>query len=152
MALTNRLRTEGTANLLVAADRLGAKRIVTQSIIFGYGYRDHGDRILTEQNPFGIPSGNLTDDAVAAMASAERQTFTAPERIALRYGLLYGGDTAQMRTLLHKRGVPVMTGGLLGWIHHLDAAEATVAALENGRPGQAYNIVDDRPATWEVTG
>ena len=31
MALTNRLRIEGTANLLAAADRLGAKRIVTQA-------------------------------------------------------------------------------------------------------------------------
>jgi nucleoside-diphosphate-sugar epimerase len=44
--------------------------------------------------------------------------------------------------------VPVSSGGLLGWVHHLDAAAATVAALENGRPGQAYNIVDDQPATW----
>ena len=43
MTLTNRLRTEGTANLLAAADRLGADRIVTQSIILGYGYHDHGD-------------------------------------------------------------------------------------------------------------
>jgi nucleoside-diphosphate-sugar epimerase len=24
-----------------------------------------------------------------------------------------------------------------------------VAALEHGRPGQAYNVVDDLPATWE---
>ncbi len=37
MAVTNRLRTEGTANLLAVGDRLGAKRMVTQSIIFGYG-------------------------------------------------------------------------------------------------------------------
>jgi nucleoside-diphosphate-sugar epimerase len=149
MALTNRLRIEGTANLLAAADRLGAKRIVTQSIIFGYGYRDHGDRIITERDPFGIPAGNLTDDAVAAMVSAETQTFRAPEGIALRYGLLYGGDGAQMRTTLKKRGVPVSSGGLLGWIHHLDAAAATVAALEMGRHGQAYNLVDDRAATWQ---
>lgn len=41
------------------------------------------------------------------------------------------------------------TGGLLGWIHHEDAAAATVAALEHGRGGQAYNVVDDRPASWE---
>jgi nucleoside-diphosphate-sugar epimerase len=149
MALTNRLRIEGTANLLAAADRLGAKRVVTQSIILGYGFRDHGDRIITEQDPFGNPAGNLTDDAVAAIVSAETQTFKAVEGIALRYGLLYGGDGAQMRTTLKKRGVPVSSGGLLGWVHHLDAAAATVAALEKGRSGQAYNIVDDRPATWQ---
>jgi nucleoside-diphosphate-sugar epimerase len=104
MALTNRLRIEGTANLLAVADRLGAKRIVTQSIILGYGYRDHGDRIITEQDPFGIPAGNLTDDAIAAMVSAETQTFEAPEGIALRYGVAlrrrrraYARDAAEAR-------------------------------------------------------
>ena len=149
MAVTNRLRTEGTANLLAAADRLGAARIVTQSIILGYGYHDHGDLVLTEQARFGVPAGDQTDEAVAAMQAAETQTFTAREGIALRYGLLYGGDGAQMRATLAKRGVPVAPGGLLGWVHHLDAATATVAALERGRPGQAYNIVDDQPASWQ---
>jgi len=143
MAVTNRLRTEGTANLLDVADRLGA------SIILGYGFRDHGDRILTERDTFGIPVGDPTDDTVAALASAETQTFKAPEGIALRYGLLYGGDGAQMRTMLQKRGVPVSVGGLLGWAHHLDAAAATVSALEVGRAGQAYNVVDDQPASWQ---
>jgi hypothetical protein len=38
--------------------------------------------------------------------------------------------------------------GVLGWIHHEDAAAATVAALEQGRGGAAYNVVDDGPATW----
>jgi nucleoside-diphosphate-sugar epimerase len=39
-------------------------------------------------------------------------------------------------------------------VHHLDAASATVAALERGVPGQAYNIADDTPATFRelVTG
>jgi nucleoside-diphosphate-sugar epimerase len=40
-------------------------------------------------------------------------------------------------------------GGLLGWVHHEDAAAATVAALEHGQAGEAYNVVDDRPASWE---
>ena len=148
MALTNRLRTEGTANLLDAAEALGARRFLTQSIIFGYGYRDHGDRVLTEDDPFGRPAGNRSDPHMAAMLSTEQQAFGAPEGIALRYGLLYGGDGPRMRSLLARRGLPVAKGGLLGWIHHQDAAAATVAALEHGRPGQAYNLVDDLPATW----
>jgi nucleoside-diphosphate-sugar epimerase len=148
MATTNRLRTEGTANLLAAAARLGANRIVTQSIVLGYGYRDHGDHVLTESDPFGIPAGDLTDETVKALHAAETQTFEAPEGIALRYGLLYGGDASQIRPMIAKRLVPVAAGGPLGWIHHLDAAAATVAALERGRPGQTYNIVDDQPATW----
>src|SRR5262249_53442340 len=93
-------------------------------------------------------AGDLTDASVVAMHLTEMKTFTAAEGIALRYGLLYGGDGPQMRPMLAKRGVPVSSGGLLGWVHHLDAAAATVAALEHGRPGQAYNIVDDQPATW----
>jgi hypothetical protein len=28
-------------------------------------------------------------------------------------------------------------------------AAATVAARERGRPGQAYNLADDLPATWQ---
>src|SRR5262249_59924548 len=92
--------------------------------------------------------GDLTDATLAALHVAETQTFAAPEGIALRYGLLYGGDAPQIRPMLANRSVPVTPGGLLGWVHHLDAAAATVAALERGRPGQAYNIVDDQPATW----
>src|SRR5262245_26935655 len=148
MAPTNQLRIEGSANLLEAADELGAKRFVTQSIIFGYGFYDHGPDILTEDSPFGRPAGNRNDPAIAAMHSAEEQAFTAPEGIALRYGLLYGGDVEERRALLARRGLPVARGGLIGWVHHDDAAAATAAALEHGRPEQAYNIVDDQPATW----
>ncbi len=148
MALTDRLRVEGTANLLAAAEALGAKRFLTQSMILGYGYYDHGDRVLTEDDQFGVPVGNASDPHVQAMRSTEEQAFTAPEGIALRYGLLYGGDAEQMRPLLVRRRIPVVPGGPLGWVHHEDAAAATLAALENGRPGQAYNVVDDLPASW----
>jgi nucleoside-diphosphate-sugar epimerase len=149
MTLTNRLRTEGTAHLLAAAEVLGAGRFLTQSIIFGYGYRNHGDRILTEQDPFGKPAGNRCDPHVAAMLSTEQQAFSAPHGMALRYGLLYGGDARQMEERLARRRLPVAHGGVLGWVHHEDAAAATVAALEHGEAGQAYNIVDDQPASWD---
>ena len=149
MALTNRLRSQGTTNLLAAAEALGARRFLTQSIILGYGYRDHGDRVLTEQDPFGHPAGDRPDPHVAAMLSTEQQAFSTPEGIALRYGLLYGGDAERLRALLARRRLPVARGGLLGWVHHQDAAAATVAALEHGRAGQAYNVVDDLPATWQ---
>ena len=86
------------------------------------------------------------------MAGEERAAqfgLIEPEGIAVRYGLLYGGDVEQMRNLLAHRKVPVATGGALAWVHHDDAVAATVAALEHGRPGQAYNIVDDQPASWQ---
>src|SRR6187431_794766 len=136
MALTDQLRSVGTTNLLAAAQQLGARRFLTQSFILGYGYRDHGNQLLTEEAPFGIPQGDACDPHLEAMRSTEQQTFTAPEGIALRYGLLYGGNAEQMRTQLASRKVPVASGGLLGWIHHKDAAAATVAALEHVRGGQ----------------
>jgi nucleoside-diphosphate-sugar epimerase len=148
MAMTNRLRTDGTRNLLEAAQVLGAARFVTQSIVLGYGYRDHGEHWLTEDDPFGVPDGGPCDEHVAAMLANERQTFTAPEGIALRYGMLYGGDIATVQPMLMKRRLPVFAGGPLAWVHHDDAAAATVAALERGVPGAAYNIVDDQPAGW----
>lgn len=148
MSMTNRLRTEGSANLRAAAEVTGARRFVTQSMIFGYGYRNHGESLLTETAPFGEPAGTRFDTHLAAMRVAEEQAFGAPEGIALRYGLLYGGDAEQLRPLLVNRWLPVVDGGVLGWIHHEDAAAATVAAVERGQGGAAYNIVDDRPATW----
>src|ERR687890_734357 len=53
---TNALRTTGTAHLLAAARVVGAHRFLTQSIVFGYGYRDHGPHVITEDDPFGEPA------------------------------------------------------------------------------------------------
>lgn len=151
---TNAVRTTGTANLLAAARAVGAHRFVTQSIILGYGYRDHGPHVLTEDDPFAEPAPGVLGTAVAALRSNEEQVFTADEieGISMRYGMFYGPDsfTAMMVKLVRRRLLPVPRGGggYLGFIHLEDAAAATVAAVEKGRAGQAYNIVDDEPATW----
>src|SRR4249920_2294939 len=65
MAATNTLRTRGTGNLLEAAHHIGARRFVTQSMMFGYGYDDQGLRLRREselfppdhQGPLGTASG-----------------------------------------------------------------------------------------------
>lgn len=46
-----------------------------------------------------------------------------------------------------QRRIPA--GGVNTWVHVDDAAVATVAALERGAPGRAYNIADDNPITWQ---
>ncbi|WP_433316872.1 NAD-dependent epimerase/dehydratase family protein [Micromonospora chersina] len=150
---TNALRTTGTANLLAAARAVGAHRFVTQSIVLGYGYRDHGPRVITEDDPFAEPVGGRLGEAVAAMGSTEEQVFSADEveGVALRYGFFYGHDrmTNMMVNLVRKRRLPVpSSGGFANFIYLEDAAAATVAALEKGRAGQAYNIVDDEPVRW----
>ncbi|MDQ1583672.1 MAG: hypothetical protein QOF36_1726 [Microbacteriaceae bacterium] len=157
MTETNALRTQGTTNLLDVAREVGATRFVTQSIVFGYGFRNHGTQVLTEESPFGRTDGRPFDAHIAAMVSTEQQAFNAEgiEGIALRYGLLYGADIDNVVRMLHKRSLPVARdGGTLAFVHHQDAAAATVAALELGRSGQAYNIVDDTPATFRdlITG
>lgn len=151
---TNALRTTGTAHLLAAARAVGAHRFLTQSIVFGYGYRDHGPQVITEDDPFAEPEPGPLGPAIAAMRSTEEQVFSASEMegIALRYGLFYGQDSVtQMITSLvrkHRLPVPSSGGGFATFIYLEDAAAATVAALDKGRAGQAYNIVDDEPVRW----
>jgi nucleoside-diphosphate-sugar epimerase len=150
MATTNRLRTEGTANLLAAAPGMGAHRFVTQSIVFGYGFGDWGGRVLTEADPFGPPGRGRFEAHVAALRSNEQQVLGARglTGTALRYGLFYGsgGASAGIVDGVRRRRLPVVRGsGPLPWVSVGDAAAATVAALE--APGGAYNVVDDLPVS-----
>lgn len=153
MAGTNRLRIEGTANLLAAAEQVGAGRMVSQSMVFGYGYQDFGPKVFTENDPFGRPGEGGFTAHLEAMRSAEQQTLTSPvvEGIALRYGLFYGPGPAgdALVTGLRKRRLPVTShSGVLPWLQIEDAAAATVAALERGVPGSAYNVADDEPVSF----
>ncbi|MBB3724959.1 NAD(P)-dependent oxidoreductase [Nonomuraea dietziae] len=89
--MPNTLRTTGTAHLLEAARAVGARRFLTQSMVPGHGFVDHGTRPLTEADPFGRPRGSKADPVVEAMRATEQQVFTADgiEGIALRYGAFY---------------------------------------------------------------
>lgn len=149
---TDDLREQGTANLLRAAAEVGAGRFVTQSFFLGYGYRDHGPEPLTEEHPFAEPTGHrATDRHMRSMRANEDQVLAA-SGIALRYGMFYGPEPMTLRLLesARRRRVPAIRGaGTLSPIHLHDAAAATVAALERGRPAQAYNIVDDQPVGFD---
>ncbi|MEV6656608.1 NAD-dependent epimerase/dehydratase family protein [Nocardia fluminea] len=151
---TGLLRTVGTANLLDAATVVGAERFVAQSLILGYGYHDHGDRPITERDQFGVYGGGVADEVVRACVAGESQVFDAPgiDAIALRYGLFYGpgafSDLFAGMMRKHSPVGPLGSGGVNTWVHVDDAAAATVAALERGTPGRAYNIADDHPITW----
>jgi nucleoside-diphosphate-sugar epimerase len=124
---------------------------VTQSIVFGYGYTDHGDTLITEDDPFGRPNSGKANPHVAAMLANERLAAETEGviGISLRYGLFYGADVQNYATLLRKRKLPIASKrkNALSWIHVDDAATATAAAVEGGTAG-AYNIVDDKPVSW----
>jgi nucleoside-diphosphate-sugar epimerase len=151
---TSNLRSTGTAHLLAAARAVGAHRFLTQSIVLGYGLQDHGPHVIIEDDPFAEPAPGQFGRVIAALRSTEEQVFSADEMegIALRYGAFYGQDifTRMIVNLVRKRrlAVPSSGGGFVSFIYLEDAAAATVAALEKGHAGQAYNIVDDEPVRW----
>jgi nucleoside-diphosphate-sugar epimerase len=135
------------------AAKLGASRFVTQSMLFGYGYGRAPDRVLTETDPFAPTGEGKFEQHLAAMRINESVVLGSDQfdGIALRYGLFYGvgaGDSELVKAL-RRRAMPVARSARpLSWIYIDDAVTATVAALEHGRGGQAYNVVDDEPATW----
>ena len=154
-ALTDRLRTEGTRNLLAAAQTAAASRFIAQSIAFAYEPGPAGT-VHGEQDPLIVSPPPQFERSARAIAELERQTLAA-EGIVLRYGYFYGpGSSISTRGALAgevaKRRLPIVGGGSGVWsfVHVRDAAEATVAALTRGEAG-AYNVVDDEPAsmgTW----
>jgi nucleoside-diphosphate-sugar epimerase len=152
-AATNRLRTQGTDFLLAAAREAGARRFIAQSFC-GWTYGRGGDAIRTEADALDSdPPEELrrTLEAIRHLEDAVTGS-TNPEGIVLRYGSFYGPDTGMlsgaMIDQLRRRRVPLIGGGGGRWsfIHVEDAAAATVAAVERGKPGEIYNIVDDDPA------
>jgi nucleoside-diphosphate-sugar epimerase len=144
-AQTNRLRTEGTDNLLAAGREAGVSRFVAQSnVTFRYAregamVKSEDDRLETRPVGGAVESWaamNHLDDAVVAAGG-----------IALRYGIFYGAANDGLVAPVRKRQFPIVGdgGGFMSWIHLDDAAAATVLALEHDGPA-IYNIVDDEPA------
>jgi nucleoside-diphosphate-sugar epimerase len=123
-----RVRSEGTRNLIAAAQAAGTHRFIVQSISFAYA---PGGEPHPETDPL-----NLSDPARAATvkgaADMEHQVLAASaiEGIVLRYGLLYGPGTWYE------------TPGRKPALHVDAAAQAALLAVTRGGPG-VYNIADD---------
>ncbi|GAA2364704.1 hypothetical protein GCM10010246_66300 [Streptomyces cuspidosporus] len=150
MYATDDLRVIGTRNLMEAARVVGARRVIAESMVFGYGYRDFGDRVVTEDAAFGPAGDKAVERHLEGMREKERMILGdgGIEGISLRFGLFYGvGGTEAMVDLLRKRKLPSVAdhGRVLPWVNLVDAGAAVALAVEGGRPGEAYNIVDDAP-------
>jgi nucleoside-diphosphate-sugar epimerase len=147
-AVTNQLRTKGTAHLLAAADALGVPRFVAASYT-GWPNARTGSSVKTEDDPLDQHPPAAQAKTLAAIRYLEKATVEgSPHGIALRYGSFYGpGASDELTDVVRARKLPLVgdAGGIWSWIHIDDAAGATVAALERGAAG-IYNIVDDEPA------
>ena len=147
--VTNRVRSEGTRNLLAAAQAAGARRFICQSIAFAYAAE--GERVKLEDAPLALNAPAPFGAAVHTIAEMERAVVDT-DGLVLRYGWFYGpgtyyGEGGSSDSDVTKRRFPVVGAGegTFSFIHVDDAAAATVAALDRGEPG-IYNIVDDEPA------
>ncbi|WP_137119631.1 NAD-dependent epimerase/dehydratase family protein [Segeticoccus rhizosphaerae] len=151
-AATNRLRTEGTDNLLSAGQAVGVRRFVAQSYFAAYART--GGPVKNEDDAVDPSPAREMRETVAAILHLEEAVLGAQwtEGIVLRYGGFYGPGTSlapggDQTEMVRKRRFPLVGDGAGVWsfIHVADAADATAAAVERGTRG-IYNIVDDEPA------
>jgi nucleoside-diphosphate-sugar epimerase len=148
---------QGAPNLVAAAQRAGVRRIVAESVIFAYGYPSTGPAVIDETDPYPGPPPPGGEAMLEALRGMEQTVLTSgdhsgTEGIVLRYGVFYGPGVPhdELFTRLAKWwAMPALTGnGIVSWIHIDDVAKATADALDKGRGGQIYNIVDDRPQSF----
>jgi nucleoside-diphosphate-sugar epimerase len=123
------LRIVGTANLIAAALKAGARRMIAQSIAFAYA---PGPQPHAESDSIASPEGDEPSAITArGVRALEDGTLNTPgiDGIVLRYGRLYGPGTWN-------------TPGARAPLHVDAAAHAAFLAVRRGAPG-AYNIAED---------
>jgi nucleoside-diphosphate-sugar epimerase len=146
----SRLRLEGGANLLAAAQAAGVRRYLRQSVAF---WAVPGDGLADEETPLALVASPAVAADAQVVTELEHRLLgnSNIEGIALRYGFFYGpgtwfnkdGDVAQQ---VRQQKFPIVGNGegVWSWLHVEDAAIATVAAAEQGNPG-IYLIANDQP-------
>ncbi|OBI81319.1 NAD(P)-dependent oxidoreductase [Mycobacterium sp. E740] len=148
----------GAPNLLAAAQRAGVRRVVAESVIFAYGYPTTGPALIDESDPYPGPPPPDGEAMLAALRGMEQKVLTSGEHsetegIVLRYGAFYGPrvphDELIQRMTKWRVALDMGGSGIASWVYIDDVAKATANALERGRGGQIYNIVDDRPQSFD---
>jgi nucleoside-diphosphate-sugar epimerase len=149
---TNRLRRDGTRNLVDAAKIAGVGRIIVGSISWVYA---PGDTPAGEAVPLDVDAAEPRGGMVAGIRALEDTAAELDTAVLLRYGILYGPGTwyapggAAAAALAGDPDAPFLgyleaDSSVTSFVHIADAARATVAALD--WPAGPVNIVDDEPA------
>jgi 2-alkyl-3-oxoalkanoate reductase len=146
---TDRIRREGTRNLVASARAAGCHRIVAQSTAFLYRPDDSGQARVEPDAPFtdAPPPFAATVDALLDL---EAQVLASGISGAiLRYGWLYGPGTwyapdGYFADEVRRRRYPIVGSGSGEWsfVHVADAADAAVRLTETRSEG-IFNIVED---------
>jgi len=146
-ALNDRLRLEGTRNLLNAAQKQTLHSFVLFGVAFLYG--DTRGAWKREDDP--LPR-NITRPLQSAVemerhALADYQAYETPV-VILRAASLYGAAAYHTRALLHAlqhRRLPIIGSGnqYWHWLYVDDMARACVLAAEHPAPGEIFNVADD---------
>ena len=145
-SMNDRIRREGTQNLLTAAAQNGLHRYIQQSVILVYG--DHAAQIVDE-------TASLQPGAVLQSAVDMENYVKASDLdwCILRGGLFYGPgtgrDEAWRQAALDKTlRLPGQGDGLISLIHVVDMARAIIDAVENASADSIFNVVDDEPVRY----
>lgn len=156
LAVNDRLRDDGTRDLIAASQKAGVKRVIAQSVAFLYmPLAGAAGRLplRTEEDPLDFAAPKQLMNSVNALDSLERTVRAAEgiEGIVLRFGYLYGPGTAfasdgAVVEQVQQQKLPIVGGGEAVWsfVHIDDATRAVLDAL-HGRRG-VYNVVDEEPS------
>ena len=145
-----RIRLEGGASVLAAAQAAGVRRYLRQSIAF---WSVSGPGLADEETPLIVDASPAVAADARVVAEIERRLLENPnlEGIVLRYGFFYGPGTwfhpdGDVANQVRRQQFPIVGNGegVWSWLHIEDAAIATAQAAERGHPG-IYQIVDDQP-------
>ncbi|MBW4518707.1 MAG: NAD(P)-dependent oxidoreductase [Scytolyngbya sp. HA4215-MV1] len=149
-AFNTRIRLEGGANVLAAAQAAGVRRYLRQSIAF---WAVPGSGLADEETPLAFDGSPAVAADARVVIELERRLLEAPdlEGIILRYGFFYGSGTwfapdGDVANQVRQQQFPIVGNGegVWSWLHIEDAAIATVSAAERGNPG-IYLIADNQP-------
>jgi nucleoside-diphosphate-sugar epimerase len=141
----DRIRTEGTRNLVDAAIEAGVPAFVYPSIVFFYPDRG-AEWIDAGTRPDPLP---LLQSSLQAEAEVERFTRAGNRGIVLRMGGFYGPTASTTHDMLRlaRYGIAMLFGSSkayqpLIWVD--DAALAVIDSLPRAAAG-IYDVVDDEP-------
>ena len=151
-AANDRVRSEGSRNLVAAAEAAGASRYIAQNVCFLYA--PVGPWVVGEDASLWTDAPEPFRASIRLHIDMERRIVENRnfEGLVLRYGFWYGPGTTfasdgYTARAVRRRQYPVVGAGtgVQSFIHMDDVVQTTVLALERGDPG-VYNVTDDDPA------